>query len=270
VVAFPSGGAVPAPLRRTTLSEGECMFAEQVARAIEVAHPSKLVEISTTLWRAYAAALVTEDEASALSDAIEARRVCTRVQRSAQISTDLKFRIDPKNSPTLPARARSGSRPRTDASMARRRSWAAAGRLPPAIAARFTLAEQAVLAVVAFQVVKHGACTLTIGAIAALAGVSATSVRNAIREAKAQGLVSVEERKRTAWMNYPNVVRIVSADWASWLRLHGCRLARPTNTQDLRKQALRDAEGANPVSRGRNPRACADRERARKSYAPRS
>ena len=60
--------------------------------------------------------------------------------------------------------------------MERRRSWAAAGRLPPKLAARFTLAEQAVLAVVAVEVARHGACTLTIGHIAALTGVSATTV----------------------------------------------------------------------------------------------
>ncbi|PND67042.1 transcriptional regulator, partial [Escherichia coli] len=56
-----------------------------------------------------------------------------------------------------------GSRPRSSASMERRRSWAAAGRLPPALAAQFTLAEQAALAVVAVEVKKHGACTLTVG-----------------------------------------------------------------------------------------------------------
>jgi hypothetical protein len=51
-----------------------------------------------------------------------------------------------------------GSRPRSPASLERRRSWAAAGRLPPQLASRFTLAEQAVLAVVALEVTRHGAC----------------------------------------------------------------------------------------------------------------
>ena len=69
--------------------------------------------------------------------------------------------------------------------MERRRSRAAAGRLPPALAARFTLAEQAILAVVAVEVAKHGACALTIGHIAALAGVPESTVRNAILEAQA-------------------------------------------------------------------------------------
>ena len=33
------------------------------------------------------------------------------------------------------------------------------------------------------------------------------------------GLVTVEECRRTAWMNHPNFIRIVSPEWGSWLRL---------------------------------------------------
>jgi hypothetical protein len=73
--------------------------------------------------------------------------------------------------PQKAAGACSGSRPRTDASMERRRSWAASGRMPPRLACRFTLAEAAVLAVVADQVGKVEACELTLDHIAALAGV---------------------------------------------------------------------------------------------------
>ena len=133
-----------------------------------------------------------------------------------------------------------GSRPRTAASMERRRSWAAAGRLPPALAARFTLAEVAALAVIAFEAAKGGACTLTVGHIAALAGVSETTVRNALREARGLGLLTIEERRLTAWRNAPNVVRLVSREWQAWLRLRaprggGCKLANPTPTQENNK-----------------------------------
>jgi hypothetical protein len=81
------------------------------------------------------------------------------------------------------------------------------------------------------KVAEHGACGLTIGHIAALAGVSETTVRNAIREAKALGLVTVEERRKSAWVSYPNLVRIVSPEWASWLRLHGCKSVKPTDSR---------------------------------------
>lgn len=96
---------------------------------------------------------------------------------------------------------------------------AAAGRPPPALAARFTLAEQAVLALVAAETVRRGDCRLAISHIAAVAGVSRSTVKNAIREAKRLGLVTVEERKLTGFRNLSNVVRIVSPEWQAWNRL---------------------------------------------------
>ncbi len=75
------------------------------------------------------------------------------------------------------------------------------------------------LAVVAVEVAKKGQCTLTIGHLAALAGVSETTVRNALRAAEALQLISIDRRRRTAWVSYPNTLKIVSKEWASWLRL---------------------------------------------------
>src|SRR5829696_6666854 len=80
--------------------------------------------------------------------------------------------------------------------------------LPPALASRFTTAETAVLSVIACEVAKHGACTLTIGHIAALAGVCGQTVRNALKAAQAVGLVHVEQRRVTAFRNKPNRVTI--------------------------------------------------------------
>src|SRR5947209_2302454 len=125
--------------------------------------------------------------------------------------------------------------------MERRRRSAASGALPPALAARFTLAETAVLAVIAAEVLRHSACTLTVGHVAALAGVSETTVRNALRAARGLGLLTLEERRLTAWRNAPNVVRIVSREWLAWLRLRtpkertrggGCKLVNPTPTEE--------------------------------------
>src|SRR3954453_21508161 len=105
--------------------------------------------------------------------------------------------------------------------MERRRRWAASGCLPPALAARFTLAEQAALAVVAAEHRRRGDCRLTNKEIADVAGVSITTVKNALRAARALGLISVEERRLSAFRNAPNIVRIVSPEWRAWLRLGG-------------------------------------------------
>src|SRR5215212_9063667 len=135
------------------------MFVEQLRRAVEASLRAELHTVSGLLWKAYAAGQVTEAEASALSEAIERKKSLPAPQK--------------------PAQRRFGSRPRSPASMERRRRWAASGCLPPQIAARFTLAETAVLAVVAAENRKRSDCRLTNKEIADVAGVSVSTVKNA-------------------------------------------------------------------------------------------
>lgn len=177
------------------------MFAEELRRAIEAASRVKLPEISTLLWRAFGAGQVSESEAEELSTLIETRK-------AVQTAAKRKQRYV-------------GSRPRSSASMERRRTWAASGKLPPKIAARFTLAEASVLSVIATEVSRNGSCSWPIGQIAAVAGVSETTVKRALREARALGLLTIEERRLTRWRNAPNVIRIVSPEWIVWLRHRG-------------------------------------------------
>jgi hypothetical protein len=70
------------------------------------------------------------------------------------------------------------------------------------------------------ETVKHGACTLPIGNVAALTGVSETTVRKAVREARQLGLLHVEERRVSAFHNLPNKLTITSREWLLWLRMH--------------------------------------------------
>src|SRR6185312_12837327 len=105
------------------------MFVDELRRAVEASPRVELAKVAGLLWRAYAAGQVSEAEASELSDLIEARKAIPAPQK--------------------PLQRRLGSRPRSPASMERRRRWAASGALPPALAARFTLAEQSALAVIA-------------------------------------------------------------------------------------------------------------------------
>src|SRR4051795_13005236 len=100
------------------------MFVEQLQRAVEASPRAELPTISALLWRAYAAGTVSESDAADLSALIEARKAIPAAPK--------------------PIQRRFGSRPPSPASLERRRRWAASGCLPPQIAARFTLAEQAV------------------------------------------------------------------------------------------------------------------------------
>lgn len=127
--------------------------------------------------------------------------------------------------------------------IARRRRWAASGWLPPQIAARFTLAEQAVLSVISKQHMEHGRCALCIGAIAAKAGVGRTSVQNALRVARTLSLASVRERRHRGRKSETNVVMIVSKEWTSWLRKRRRALGtekRAPLSKEQEKEGFRD------------------------------
>src|SRR4051795_13232344 len=221
------------------------MFVEQLRRAVEASPRAELPAVSALLWKAFAAGHVTEAEASALSEAIELRRALPPAPKPAQ-------------------RQLIGSRPRSPASLERRRRWAASGALPPALASQFTLAETAVLAVVAAEHVKHGRCTLVIDHIAALAGIGRTTVKNALREAQRQSLLRIEERRVSAWRNAPNIVTLTSPEWLSWLRVRTRGVGsnpQPPRIQESKKGmaaqrnrsgAARE-QGANTAERRRDP-----------------
>src|SRR4051812_19112076 len=113
--------------------------------------------------------------------------------------------------------------------------------MPPALACKFTVSELAVLRIVGDEVRQHSQCARCIDEIAARGGVCRRMVQNALREAARLGLLTIEERRREGRRNLPNVVRIVSKEWISWLvrsrrsshpsveSLIGCKKMRPTD-----------------------------------------
>ena len=153
--------------------------------------------------------------------------------------------------------------------MERRRRWAASGALPPALAGRFTLAEQAVLAVIAAEHRKRGDCRLTNKEIADVAGVCLTSVKNALRAARALGLLSVEERRLTAFRNDSNVVRITSPEWRAWLRLGGGGKSVPRSPTAYKNQRVRWSEPTQPAPAPMQWRAPHDQREHGENHKPR-
>src|SRR4051794_23147012 len=113
--------------------------------------------------------------------------------------------------------------------------------MPAALACKFTVSELAVLRIIGDEVSQHGQCDRCVDEIAARAGVCRRMVQNALREAARLGLLTVEERRREGRRNLPNIVRIVSREWTSWLTrggrssrpsaepLVGCKKLRPTD-----------------------------------------
>lgn len=201
-------------------------YADEIRRQVEAAPRAALPAVTAALWRAFSEGKVTEAEAEALSGLIEGRQTKSD---TVSYSPTTGMAQDRQSSPRRPG---VGSRPRTDASMERRRRWAASGRMPLAIVARFTLAEQAVLSLVAAEVARRKDCRLSIENMAAVTGVCRSTVKNAIREAARLGLLTVEERQITGFRNDTNVLRIVSPEWLTWLRLtRRGNTAWPTPTQ---------------------------------------
>ena len=206
----------------------------QLRATIEAAAPCKFPTIMSAIAQAYSAGRLTDDEYEQLDCLLAARRregqaVPARGRTLAAACGQVRPMV---SAPGMDAAARrshhgTGSRPRKPESMGRRRHWAAAGFLPPKLAAGSTLGAQAVLAVLGKHIAARGSCTLAMGAIAALAGVSETTARRALRQAALVGLLTIELRRITGFRNDTNVVRIASAEWSAWLRLRLPRSARP-------------------------------------------
>lgn len=231
------------------------MFAEQVAGAIDSARSlTRLDDLSRSIWAAMAGGTIDDDGAQRLAEQLHARRLVMR--------GDIKPVGIPAGRPSIFPPRRYQRTPSRPVAIARRRTLAASGPMPPALACRFTVAELAVLKIVGDEVRANGRCDRTVAEIAARAGCSRTSCQNALREAAGLGLVVVEERRRQGDKNLPNVVCIVSREWTTWLKRGGrkppARASRGYRVQNVRPhgyqiQKSSEKEGAGAGRAARTP-----------------
>ncbi len=110
------------------------MFVEEIRRAVQACQRGRLPELSAAVWKGFAAGAVSEDEAQRLAELIEARKAAGLIQMDEA------------------PRRRVGRRPRSPASLERRRAWTGSGWMPPAIAARFTMGEAAAIGVIVAEI----------------------------------------------------------------------------------------------------------------------
>jgi hypothetical protein len=117
--------------------------------------------------------------------------------------------------------------------------------MPPALAAQFTTGELAALRIVADEIARRGDCRLPMGAVAARAGVSETTARNALRGARREELLTIEARPRPGRPNLTNIVRVISAEWLAWIargastraERGGCKKTQGTDNSSYQKTA---------------------------------
>jgi hypothetical protein len=197
------------------------LLADQFTGAAAAArNTAALDNLSRLIWRANAEGHLDDAAAGAAGEAVQRRR------------RDLAMSAYPKARTAAGAQRREPRSPDRRASLERRRRQAMSGVVPAKIAAHFTMAELAVLTVVARQCQRAGTCSLHIDAIAALAGVCRTTVKRAFRQARLRGLLLVKERRIPGRKSLTNIIRIVSEEWLGWLRLTigGQKMPTPVNS----------------------------------------
>ena len=226
------------------------MIEMEFAAALEGARTLAFVdEIARDLWQAYGAGRIGETEAEGVAAGIEEARQRIRPKG-----------IVPARAPGVPLakvsmfppRKRRCVSPDRVKSRERRRRLAYSGPLPPGLAAGFTTGQLATLRIVGDEVQARGACRLTLGEIAARAGVGVTTARNAIRLAAADGLLAITERRRHGAASLPNDVKIVSREWRAWLargKEGGSKKLSPTDNTDISANLPCAREGSERLRR---------------------
>ena len=180
---------------------------------------ARIAEAMVDIAKSWADKLLNDDEYSMLSSYLHLK------QKTVRDMDTVAFRMPQLAAAAkatgfvsfFPKKKRIPKSPDREASQERRKMLASLGALPSSIARQFTIAEQAVLKIVADEVKRKGMCTLYLGEIAARAGVCLTTARDTIREASYMGKITIQERKQYRKPHLSNIVRIICAEWREWI-----------------------------------------------------
>lgn len=241
------------------------MFSQQIAAVIGGATLQQLDGIAATVWKAWGAGQLEDSVAEGLSASVEMRRLWLR--GTAPVPETKPDQRTPLPRHLFPARRPQRS-PDRQRSIMRRRSIAAAGIMPPALAANFTVGELAALAIIASEAGPDDVCDCSIAEIAARAGVGRTTVQNAVRQAGKLGLLLMTERRRPGRPSLTNLIRIIAPDWKTWIKHGGKRPGSELKTAELKFKST----GFRKLERSGKPtviykRTTAKKDR-RKPYGP--
>jgi DNA-binding MarR family transcriptional regulator len=202
-------------LRRLSFkNEGNHMYFKSLSESVEVAFGStELDHLARSIWQTHSDGGLSDSEAQELAERVASRRMPLRGARKLKDGHSLISAIP---------QARFKNRGyRLSESLQRRKRLAFSGPLPPAIAAHFTIAELAALRIIGDDVRARGRCDACNDEIAARAGISRSSAKNAVREAVRLGMLSREERRYRGRRSDPNVLTIISREWLAWLHKAG-------------------------------------------------
>lgn len=219
------------------------MFAEQLEQVIPNILGRDIDHMAKALWQAFAAGQITEEEAARLAMLLEARRGVARAAPRSPAGAFKPLAFVPRRPQRSPDQQRS---------LLRRRQLAAAGPLPPALAAMFTVGELAVINVIGAEIRQQGCCDRSIDELAARSGTSRATVQRAVHAACFAGLLTKEERPRRGQKSETNILRCVSREWAAWLKRYRVSNARPHGDQGSNSEAVNQWKGSQKPCRDRS------------------
>jgi|GraSoi2013_115cm_1033766.scaffolds.fasta_scaffold23120_2 hypothetical protein len=196
------------------------------------------------IWREVVAGRMDEAERDSRLADIEAQRHALRGKTCGDLAVAVPV-----------PHQRSGARA---VDRSRQRRLAAAGPMPPRLAARFTTGQLACLNIVANEVAAKGSCSLTNSEIARRAGACRRTAVGAVREAELLCMVRVKRRRLSATMNLPNIVTVIDKEWWGWLQRRGAWSPAPRKGARNyaqagtihKKESFRRVERPQEVSRG--------------------
>jgi hypothetical protein len=207
------------------------MLVDHVLCVIDGARSTELAQLGSDISRAYDNGHISEDDHQRLWEAIgERRQEIQAARQPARLSTP-KAVLRPRRAiPRSPDRA---------ASRQRRRDIGEERWLPPSIASKLTPGEKAVLSVEVREIVKHGVCSLPNDAIAGMAGVCETLVKNTRRLTTLLGFIRVIHRPRRDQKSKTNLIYALSPELKAWIatrrRMVGGKRLPPAQTHVERK-----------------------------------
>ena len=226
-------GRAPAAAR----PQERCALTAQVEAAL--AGPmtrDALDALGRAIWGALGVGQLAEAEAARLDGLVRDRRA--RISAGKAVGNSHGVGL------VRPLRDRRPRSPDRQASLERRRRVAASGAVPPELAARFTQGEVAVLSVVGREAARgRPVCDWPMDRIAALAGVSRTVARGALRLAQTLGLLRVQERRRRAARSDTNVVTITAKGWWRWLKRMAGKITSTSPIPPSRADAAAEGGG---------------------------
>jgi hypothetical protein len=188
------------------------------------------------LNRAYADGQIGEAEYLELDHALRSKQAKTCPKKPARIGALI---AGARSKLTLGwPRRRPCRSPDREKSRERARMLGGSSAMPPKVRAKYTECERAVLTIVAREIKRQGICDLTVGQIAAEAGVCIRTVQNATAEAVRQGHLAREERPQLGRKNLTNILRIHSAEWLAWIKRGpiGCKEYTATKNIDSKQE----------------------------------